>query len=172
MPRQLCGYGRSDWSTKLIRGLTSETPAGFRSRRGPCHDSTLVAPHNAPFSTYKDELGHGWVAVGRLKSERYSDMNFTLSPNATNFDETIKPHEIIRARWSVSLRKNSRNLEDRQGYTGTSRGILWGGECAKVIDSRSMDASKPGPSSKSCSAPRQRSRIPVSSGAPCQASVR
>ena len=70
------------------------------------------------------------------KSERYSDMNFTLSPNATNFDETIKPHEIIRARWSVSLRKNSRNLEDRQGYTGTSRGILWGGECAKVIDSR------------------------------------
>jgi hypothetical protein len=87
-------------------------------------------------STNEDELGHGWVAVGRLKSERYSDMNFTLSPNATNFDETIKPHEIIRARWSVSLRKNSRNLEDRQGYTGTSRGILWGGECAKVIDSR------------------------------------
>jgi hypothetical protein len=27
-------------------------------------------------------------------------------------------------------------LEDRQGYTGTSRGLLWGGECAKVIDSR------------------------------------
>ena len=53
MPRQLCGYGRSDWSTKLIRGLTSETAAGFRSRRGPCHDSTLVTPHNAPFSTYK-----------------------------------------------------------------------------------------------------------------------
>ena len=36
----------------------------------------------------------------------------------------------------MSLRKNSRNLEDRQGYTGTSRGLLWGGECAKVIDSR------------------------------------
>ena len=58
MPRQLCGYGRSGWSTKLIRGLTSETPAGFRSRRGPCHDSTLVAPHNAPFSTYKTPRVH------------------------------------------------------------------------------------------------------------------
>src|SRR5205085_11671162 len=51
-------------------------------------------------------------------------------------DGTIKPHEIIRARWSVTLRSNSRNLEDRQGYTGTSLGLLWGGECAKVIDSR------------------------------------
>jgi hypothetical protein len=36
----------------------------------------------------------------------------------------------------VTLRSNSRNLEDRQGYTGTSLGLLWGGECAKVIDSR------------------------------------
>jgi hypothetical protein len=87
-------------------------------------------------STNEDELGHGWVAVGRLNSERYSDANFTVAPKATNRDGTIKPHEIIRARWSVSLRLNSRNLEDRQGYTGTSRGLLWGGECGKVIDSR------------------------------------
>ena len=87
-------------------------------------------------STNEDELGHGWVAVGRLKSERYSDVNFTLPPKATNPDYTIKPNKIIRARWSVSLRTNSRNLEDRQGYTGTSRGLLWGGECAKAIDSR------------------------------------
>src|SRR5262249_27718100 len=47
-----------DWSTKLIRGLTSEAPAGFRSRRGPSHDSTLVTPHNAPFSTYKAPRVH------------------------------------------------------------------------------------------------------------------
>ena len=87
-------------------------------------------------STNEDELGHGWVAVGRLKSERYSDVNFTLPPKATNSNYTIKPNNIIRARWSVSLRTNSRNLEDRQGYTGTSRGLLWGGECAKAIDSR------------------------------------
>ena len=87
-------------------------------------------------STNEDELGHGWVAVGHLDSERYSEANFTVLPNAKNRDGTIKPHEIIRARWSVSLRSNSRNLEDRQGYTGTSRGLLWGGECVKVIDSR------------------------------------
>ena len=58
VPWQLCGYGRSDWSTKLIRGLTTEAPAGFRSRRGPSHDSTLVTPHNAPFSTYKAPRVH------------------------------------------------------------------------------------------------------------------
>src|SRR5262245_5776015 len=57
------GYGRSDWSTKLIRGLTSEAAAGFRSRRGPSHDSTLVTPHNAPFSTYKAAPVHR--AAGR-----------------------------------------------------------------------------------------------------------
>src|SRR5262249_24115064 len=57
-PWQLCGYGRSDWSTKLIRGLTSEAAAGFRSRRGPSHDSTLATPHNAPFSTYKAARVH------------------------------------------------------------------------------------------------------------------
>src|SRR4029453_13167366 len=55
-PWQLCGYGRGDWSTKLIRGLISEAAAGFRSRLGPSHDSTLVTPHNAPFSTYKAAL--------------------------------------------------------------------------------------------------------------------
>jgi hypothetical protein len=87
-------------------------------------------------STNENELGHGWVVVGRLKSERYSDVNFNVSPTAKEGDGTIKPYEIIRTRWSVSLRYNSRNLEDRQGYTGTSRGLLWGGECAKVIDSR------------------------------------
>jgi hypothetical protein len=50
-------------------GLTSEAAAGFRSRRGPNHDSTFVTPHNAPFSTYKAaEVHHahrrrgGWVA--------------------------------------------------------------------------------------------------------------
>src|SRR5262245_60932410 len=57
------GYGRGDRSTKLIRGLTSEAPAGFRSRRGPSHDSTLVTPHNAPFSTYKAPRFHHAVGV-------------------------------------------------------------------------------------------------------------
>jgi hypothetical protein len=87
-------------------------------------------------STNEDQLGHGWIVVGRLNSDRYSDVNFTVPGKATNRDGTIKPDEIIRARWSVSLRSNSRNLEDRRDYTGTSRGLLWGGECAKVIDSR------------------------------------
>src|SRR5262249_36957440 len=42
----------SDWSTKLIRGLTSEAAAGIQSRRGLNHDdSAPVTPHNAPFPT-------------------------------------------------------------------------------------------------------------------------
>jgi hypothetical protein len=86
-------------------------------------------------NTNEDEMGHGWVAVGRLDSGRYSDLNFDVSPNAIERNGTIKPGEIIHARWSVTLRFNTRNLEDRQGYTGTARGLLWGGECAKVIDS-------------------------------------
>jgi len=50
VPWQLFGYGRSDRSTKLTRGLISETPAGFRSRRGlNDDDSAPVTPHNAPF---------------------------------------------------------------------------------------------------------------------------
>jgi hypothetical protein len=31
VPRQLSGYGRNDWSTKLMRGVTSEAAAGFQS---------------------------------------------------------------------------------------------------------------------------------------------
>ena len=46
-------------STKLTRGLISETPAGFRSRRGLNYDdSAPVTPHNAPFPTYKTPRLH------------------------------------------------------------------------------------------------------------------
>jgi len=88
-----------------------------------------------PNSTDEDELGHGWVAVGRLDSQRYSDLNFNVPSQAIERDGTIKPREILRARWSVSLRDSTRNLEDRKGYSGSSRGLLWGGACGKVLDS-------------------------------------
>src|SRR6266481_9867999 len=51
-------YGRSDWSSKLIRGFGSEAPAGFRSRRGDGHDRTPVAAQNAAFPTYKAPRFH------------------------------------------------------------------------------------------------------------------
>jgi hypothetical protein len=86
-------------------------------------------------NTNEDEMGHGWVAVGRLDSQRYSDVNFDVSPKVIERNGTIKQGEIIHARWSVTLRTNTRNMEDRQGYTGTDRGLLWGGECARVIAS-------------------------------------
>jgi hypothetical protein len=88
-----------------------------------------------PNSRDEDELGHGWVAVGRLDSQRYSDLNFNVPSQAIERDGTIKSNEILRARWSVSLRDSTRNLEDRKGYSGSSLGLLWGGACGKVIDS-------------------------------------
>src|SRR5271157_5951081 len=39
--RQLFGYGRDAWSTKLIRGLTTKAPPGFQPRRGPVYDPAL-----------------------------------------------------------------------------------------------------------------------------------
>ena len=52
-PWQLCGNGRNDWSTKLIRGLVTEAATGFQSRRGRCREPTPVIPHYALFPTYK-----------------------------------------------------------------------------------------------------------------------
>jgi hypothetical protein len=62
-------------------------------------------------------------------------LNFNVPSQAVERNGTVKPHEIIRARWSVSLRDSTRNLEDRKGYSGSSRGLLWGGACGKVKES-------------------------------------
>ncbi len=86
-------------------------------------------------NTNENDLGHGWVAVGRLNSHRYSDQNFNVLPKSIERNGTIKAGEIVHARWSVTLRTNSRNLEDRHDYTGTALGLLWGGECVRVINS-------------------------------------
>jgi Reverse transcriptase (RNA-dependent DNA polymerase) len=58
VPRQLFGYGRSDRSPKLIRGLGSEAAAGFRSRRRRYREPTPVIPHYAPFPSYKAARVH------------------------------------------------------------------------------------------------------------------
>ena len=46
-------FGRSDWSSKLICGLRSKTAAGFRSRRGRCHEPTPVTAHYVSFASYE-----------------------------------------------------------------------------------------------------------------------
>src|SRR6516162_7495236 len=53
MPWQLFGNGRTDWSAKLIRGLSAEAAAGFQSRRGRWREPTPVNQHYAAFATYK-----------------------------------------------------------------------------------------------------------------------
>jgi hypothetical protein len=99
------------------------------------HMPTLIPEYENAQDTNEDGMGHGWVNVGPLNSKHYSDVNFDVPQNGSKRDGTIKPGQVVQARWSVTLRSNNRNLEDRQGYTGTSRGLLWGGECAKVVDS-------------------------------------
>jgi hypothetical protein len=111
--------------------LASEQPL-YRIGSPP---SLTTKTENGPESTNEDELGHGWVAVGHLSSSRYSDVNFDGAAEAKTRDGVLKRDNIIHARWSVSLRKNTRNLEDRQGYSSAGIGLLWGGECARVIDS-------------------------------------
>jgi hypothetical protein len=48
----------SNKRSKLIRGFESETPAGFRSRRGFGHDPAPVTPDNALFASYKTPRVH------------------------------------------------------------------------------------------------------------------
>src|SRR6516162_6585219 len=67
MPWQLSGNGRSDWSTKLIRGLKAEAAAGFQSRRERCREPTPVTPQYAAFSTYKAARVHAcWGCCGSM----------------------------------------------------------------------------------------------------------
>src|SRR3974390_507417 len=75
MPWQLFGNGRSDWSTKLTRGLEAEAAAGFQSRRGRCREPTPVTPQYATFQTYKAAGVHhnhgrcgGDLADGRTRA--------------------------------------------------------------------------------------------------------
>ena len=53
MPLQLSGNGRSDRSTWLIHGLSTEAAAGFRSRREQCREPAPVTFQYAAFETYK-----------------------------------------------------------------------------------------------------------------------
>jgi hypothetical protein len=66
------GMEEATGSSKLTRGLLSETAAGFRSRQGDGHDRTPVAPHNALFPSYKTARVHHTARrdSGRLVAAR------------------------------------------------------------------------------------------------------
>src|SRR5262249_19405734 len=105
-------------STKLIRGLTSEAPAGFQSRRGLSYDdSAPVSPHNAPFPTYK--------AISPICDRCRSTFNFALNggrfalpvdgPHTTKEQRHETTHRM-RDRRCVTRRK--RWPDDRKRATG------------------------------------------------------
>jgi hypothetical protein len=82
-----------------------------------------------------DQDGDGWVSVGTFASDRYSDLNFEVPPASVAKDGTIKSDTMIRARWSVNLRKNIFNTEDREHKLNEVLGLMQAGECAKVLRS-------------------------------------
>ena|SRR5215471_19950676 len=99
MPGQLFGYGRSDRSSKLIRGCESETPAGFRSRRGFGHDPAPVTPDNALFASYKTSRVHhatqwrgGGVAAPGQLLERSRSSVLPQAPEECRRHPPIKDH--------------------------------------------------------------------------------
>src|SRR5215467_8887407 len=97
VPWQLFGYGRSDRSTKLIRGLISETPAGFWSRRGLSYDdSAPVTPHNAPFPTYKTPRVHH---ACRRRGGRVAACGKRGAGDACDPGETNQAHRAANSRF-------------------------------------------------------------------------
>ena len=69
--------------------LGSEVPAGFRSRRGRCRESTPVIPQYAPFASYK-VASYTWISeeVERLKCQ----LGFRLpnKPSVSPFGPAVK----------------------------------------------------------------------------------
>src|SRR3974390_3276040 len=103
MPWQLFGNGRSDWSTKLTRGLEAEAAAGFQSRRGRCREPTPVTPQYATFQTYKATRVH------YASRERGGDMA-ARSTGATARTDPARRHP------------RSRNCR-RRGFSGLDWGV-------------------------------------------------
>jgi hypothetical protein len=83
------GYGRSDWSSKLIRGLRSEAPAGFRSRRGWYREPTPVTSYNAPFASCKCATQAG--ARLPYEPERPCRAAMCYDPAAASFHPVVRP---------------------------------------------------------------------------------
>src|SRR5262249_2147122 len=133
-------------SAKLTRGLISETPAGFRSRRGLNYDdSAPVTPHNAPFPTYKTNcvFQHSpslpvFAAITRKASRWWHCLNSVpegqRTPSATASKRQTRwprrcwraarrPHRSTR---SSALRRTASRAADQRRQRGERLGPLHG----------------------------------------------
>src|SRR5271165_6335352 len=96
-------------------------------------DKRIITADDKPART-SDQTADGWVAVGQTRSKHHADLNFDIPENAITGGGGITPDTIIRARWSVNLRKNTLNTEAHGGLNGII-GLIEAGACAKVLKS-------------------------------------
>jgi hypothetical protein len=116
--RQLSGYGRIDCSTKLIRGLTSETAAGFPSLRRSGYDPTPVTPHNAPFPTYKTARVHHAACCGYI----HPSVKFAEEPIFPPLVQPVRTFASTAARHLLFPDADAPRFRRR---TGTLTFTLW-----------------------------------------------
>jgi hypothetical protein len=93
----------------------------------------LVTAEDKPMPA-NEQNGDGWVAVGKPGSPHYADVNFEIPHEDLVGESKIRPGAIIRARWSVNLRKNTHNTEAHAGLNEIV-GVIQAGACARVLKS-------------------------------------
>ena len=116
MPRQLFGYGRSDRSSKLIRGLGPEAAAGFRSQRGRYREPTPVIPHYAEFITLLGGAAASWPITVRAQRVERTRVIGVLEGYSADDREARARHEAFgqaleRLGWS-----ETRNIRIERRY--------------------------------------------------------
>jgi hypothetical protein len=80
------------------------------------------------------KFGDGWVAVGRFPAEQTSYQNFRVLDGSVKKNGEIEVGTMLRARWTVNLRKNYENPSE--GAINPVLGTIQAGECVKVLESR------------------------------------
>jgi putative ABC transport system substrate-binding protein len=127
VPWQLSGYGRSDWSTKLTRGLSTEAVAGFQSRRALRHDAApsllnmLLSRHTKrrEFLTLVGGAAASWPhAVSAQEPPRplrigTVSLNTRNSPQRAAFEQRLRELGYIEGQNIIIEYINTPDLPDR-----------------------------------------------------------
>jgi len=163
--------------------LTDDFVAIVMEQETDALDKRIITAVDKPDRT-SDQTADGWVAVGQPRSKQHADLNFEIPQSAITGDGRIRLDTIIRARWSVNLRKNTLNTEAHGGLNEII-GLIPAGACAKVVKSEANIRSQtwalidvvpcqdpiatvPAPASPKLSAGRHENRVTEAAAADAQ----